>query len=110
MVTGWAPVHTFWRTASVKLEEVFGRREGFQIGPHPFCPHLNHSSRGAWGSCLHRTRIGVVPRFEPSAAFVTTIASLRSPPPARRVPLPWRAGEGPPRNVQTEPAMSWLDQ
>ena len=46
MVTGWAPVHTFWRLASLKLKEIFGGREGFQIGLHQIGPHLNISSHG----------------------------------------------------------------
>ena len=40
------PVHTFWHMASSKFKEIFGKREGFQICPHQFCPHLKFSSRG----------------------------------------------------------------
>ena len=36
-----------WRIASFKLMEMFGTREGFQICPQQFCPHLNLSSRGS---------------------------------------------------------------
>ena len=45
MVSQWAvllfPVHTIWHKASVRLKEIFRRREGFQICPHQFFRTLN---------------------------------------------------------------------
>ena len=50
-------VHTFWHMASLKLKEIFGTREGFQICPHQLSPLLNNSTPGTfrgreWGSRL----------------------------------------------------------
>ena len=42
MVTGWALDGTLH-------PEIFGRRAGFRIVPHQFCPHLDFTSRGTSG-------------------------------------------------------------
>ena len=43
-VSGWALDSK--HITSLKLKEIVGRREGFRICPHQFCPHLNFSSGG----------------------------------------------------------------
>ena len=54
--SGWAPVHRFWHIASLKLKKMFGTREGFEICPHQFRPHLKIFLPWYSGVSLHLRR------------------------------------------------------
>ena len=63
-----APSGSIWHKESLKLKEIFGTREGFEICPNNFSPRPNfsppgtqgkHSKRGLHSFMFHATKIQV---------------------------------------------------
>ena len=97
------PVHTFWRIASSKLRETFGRTGTFQICPHPSRPHLHFPSRDTPPDLsvpLSNTKLSLCPPPPPPPPCVTfrrVVAPLRGP--GRSPVLPFACCVGSLRSV-----------